>query len=85
MSILEIELEGLTNRGLPFDKYRNRNFLITGGTGLIGSLLVKSLLYLNDAMNLNIIVIAGFEISKKQELFLGIISIKKRWYYLKTI
>ena len=46
MSILEIELEGLTNRGLPFDKYRNRNFLITGGTGLIGSLLVKSLLFL---------------------------------------
>ena len=49
MSILEIELEGLTNRGLPFDKYRNRNFLITGGTGLIGSLLVKlSLIHISE-------------------------------------
>lgn len=67
MSILEIELEGLTNRGLPFDKYRNRNFLITGGTGLIGSLLVKSLLFLNDAMNLNIIVIAGIRNKEKSK------------------
>lgn len=59
MSILEIELEGLTNRGLPFDKYRNRNFLITGGTGLIGSLLVKSLLFLNDAITIILRFIAS--------------------------
>ena len=71
MSILEIELEGLTNRGLPFDKYRNRNFLITGGTGLIGSLLVKSLLFLNDAMYLNIIVIAGIRNKEKARAVFG--------------
>ncbi len=34
--------------------FRNTSFLVTGATGLIGSVLVKSLLYLNDSFGMNI-------------------------------
>ncbi len=58
MSYLETEMKSLLDRGLPFDKYRNKTFMITGATGLIGSLLVKSLLFLNKSENLNLKVVA---------------------------
>ena len=43
---------------LPVHKYKNKTFLITGSTGLIGSLIIKSLLFLNEKCQLNLSVIA---------------------------
>lgn len=57
-NILDNDFKYIENSSLPFEKYRNKCFLITGATGLIGSLLIKSLLYCNDHQNLNVRIIA---------------------------
>lgn len=36
--------------------FKNKTFLISGGTGFLGSLLVKSLLHANDVLNTNITI-----------------------------
>ena len=36
------------------EQFRNKTFLITGSTGLIGSLLIKFFIYLNRTQNLGI-------------------------------
>lgn len=63
--ILEDELDVLLNSNLPLEKYRNKTFLITGATGLIGSLLTKALLFLNKSEKLNLTVIAGIRDQEK--------------------
>jgi UDP-glucuronate decarboxylase len=52
------DFEIVAHSNLPFDEYRNSTFLITGATGLIGSLLVKNLLYCNKVHGLNLKVLA---------------------------
>lgn len=42
------------NTNIDWEKYYNSSFLITGATGLIGSLIVRTLLYLNENNNANI-------------------------------
>ena len=37
-TVLQEDLNAVATSGLPVDKYRNRTFLVTGATGLIGSL-----------------------------------------------
>ena len=41
---------------LNWEDFKNKTFLISGGTGLLGSLLVKSLLRANDVLNTNITI-----------------------------
>lgn len=53
-NILLEDLDILANSDLPFDEFRNKTFLITGATGLVGSLLVKALLYCNRVHGLNL-------------------------------
>lgn len=54
--IVESDFEEIINCDIPFEKFKNRTFLITGATGLIGSLIIKFLLFLNKkGMNINII------------------------------
>lgn len=53
-NILFEDLEILANSDLPFDQFQNKSFLITGATGLIGSLLVKALLYCNHVHHLGL-------------------------------
>lgn len=55
---LKNDYQMLAESNLPFDQYRNKTFLVTGATGLIGSLLVKNLLYCNECLQLNLHVIA---------------------------
>ena len=43
---------------LEWDKLRNKTILITGGTGLIGSCLIKSLVYANRKLCLKIRILA---------------------------
>lgn len=57
-NVLEEDLELLAQSGLPFEEYSGKSFLITGATGLIGSLLVKTLLYCNHVHRLNLNVYA---------------------------
>ena len=51
---LEEDFERIANSQLPFEKYRNQTFLVTGATGYIGSVLVKILLYLNERHGLGL-------------------------------
>ena len=53
MSVLIEDFEGLADRNLPYDELKDSTFFITGATGLIGSLLIKFLLFANQKKNLN--------------------------------
>lgn len=57
-SILEEDFAEVANSDLPFGEFRNKTVLITGATGLIGSFLVKSLLYCNRKRKLGIHILA---------------------------
>lgn len=49
--VLEKDFDKITKRDISWDALRNSSFVITGATGLIGSLIVKYLLYANRTMN----------------------------------
>ena len=40
--VLEEDFDKITKRDISWDALRNSSFVITGATGLIGSLIVKS-------------------------------------------
>lgn len=52
--ILEEDFKKMSKSNLPFEKYKKCTFLVTGATGLIGSLLIKNLLYINQLYRLDI-------------------------------
>lgn len=58
MNVLDKDLQQLLASDLEFNKFKDTNFLITGATGLIGSLLIKSILFLNNEKDLNVKVYA---------------------------
>ena len=51
--VLIEDFKRITERDIPWDELRNKTFFITGATGLVGSLLVKFLLYANQTISLN--------------------------------
>ena len=51
--VLAEDFKQIAERNIPWDELRDKTFLITGATGLIGSLLVRFLLYANDTIGLN--------------------------------
>lgn len=54
-SILKKDLdEILNNKCVTWESLRNSKILLTGATGLIGSLIVKTIVYLNEKKKLNI-------------------------------
>lgn len=61
------DMERTAGSSLPFEAYRDSVFLITGATGLIGSLLVKNLLYINKAHDLRLKVLAMVRNRQKAE------------------
>lgn len=68
MRMKELEdMKLVSESSLPFEEYRNCTFLITGSTGLIGSLLVKNLLYCNEKYNLHLKVFAVVRSLEKAE------------------
>lgn len=69
--VLLQDLIAIAESNLPFDEYKKRTFLVTGATGLIGSLLVKSLLFCNQRHNLGLNVIALVRSKEKAEKILG--------------
>lgn len=64
------DLEAVCASGLPWEEFRGSSFLITGATGLIGSLLVRTLLYANDKYELELTVHALVrDVEKADKLF----------------
>ena len=57
-SVLQEDLDWLAACKLPFEEFRGRSILITGATGLIGSQLIRALLYCNEIHKLGLRVIA---------------------------
>lgn len=57
-NILLEDFQFIAESDLPWDEYRDSSFLITGATGLIGSLLVRALLYCDRVHGLNLTVYA---------------------------
>lgn len=56
--VLLEDFQSIAESDLPWEEYQNRSFLVTGATGLIGSLLVRALLYCNGVRGLNLTVYA---------------------------
>lgn len=64
------EIEETSKRLGPFyDDIRNKTFFISGTTGLIGSLIVRTLLHINEKNNLNLKIIAHGRDSQKLNSF----------------
>ena len=57
-NVLIDDFKRVAESNLPFEEFRNRSFLITGATGLIGSLLVRALLYCNRVHDLKLKIYA---------------------------
>lgn len=62
---------------IPWNKLDGKKILITGATGLIGSLLVKALLYVAESQNLNLTVMASIRnIAKAERVFKAELELK---------
>ena len=69
--ILLQDFASIADSNLPFEEYKNKTFLITGATGLIGSLLVKTLRYLNEKRSINARILAVVRSKEKAKTILG--------------
>ena len=64
---------------IPWYLFKNKKILITGATGLVGSLLVKSLLYMSDIKKIDLKIIASVrDIAKAEKKFKSIIGYKNK-------
>ena len=59
------------NQEIPFDSYQNKTILVTGATGLIGSNLIRTLLYANHQRNLNMHVTGLVRNEEKARRIMG--------------
>ncbi len=64
-TILMEDFEYISNFNIDFEKFRNKNILISGSTGLVGSNLIRLLLYINRIKDLNMKVYALVRNQKK--------------------
>lgn len=77
-SVLYKDFKELINREIPIRELQDSNILITGATGLIGSLLIKFLLYANEKINLNVSIFAIIRNEEKaKKVFKDYINIKQ--------
>jgi nucleoside-diphosphate-sugar epimerase len=56
--ILKEDFQRIADSKIDFEFFRNKTILITGATGLVGSLTAKALLYCNQVHHLNLKVLA---------------------------
>lgn len=70
-SYLKEDLESISNSNqIEWGSFKDKNILITGATGLIGSLIIKSLLYTSAKSNLDIKVYALIrDVNKANEIY----------------
>lgn len=57
--VLKEDLEFILDKAFREGKFNHSTVLVTGATGLVGSLIVKSILYANQALNAQITVLAS--------------------------
>ncbi|PVX42958.1 nucleoside-diphosphate-sugar epimerase [Pasteurella langaaensis DSM 22999] len=68
--ILEEDLTFILNKVFKQGKFNHSTILVTGATGLIGSLVVKSILYANQILNSQITILASVRnLEKAKEIF----------------
>lgn len=69
-NVLLEDLQSVAESNIPFEEFKDCSFLITGATGLIGSLLIRALLYCNQKRNLGLKVYAVVRsVEKAKRLF----------------
>lgn len=56
--VLEEDFNNILDSNIDWEQLRNKSILVTGATGLIGSLLVRCLIYCSNKRNLDINLIA---------------------------
>lgn len=79
MDRIQIDIQTIIEKKELFDSLRGSTVLVTGATGLIGSMLVKVLLAANEAYGLNIKLIGQIRNRKKvEELFADLVD-KIEW------
>lgn len=66
--VLEEDLLYIANSTLPYEQLYNSTVLVTGATGLVGSMAVKALLMMNRAKHADIRVLALVRNQKKAEV-----------------
>ena len=64
-NVLHEDFQKILMLDLPFKTFKNKTFYVTGATGLVGSVFVKFLLFLNQAQSLNIKIVAAIRNSAK--------------------
>ena len=69
--ILQEDLEVIANSNLSFEKLTNKNILITGATGLVGSQLTRALLCCNRIHKLNLKVYILIRNEEKARMIFG--------------
>ena len=57
-SVLLEDFNYISNSDINFENLENKVIMVTGATGLIGSLLVKSMLFCDKEHNLNLKIVA---------------------------
>lgn len=70
-SIVKEDIKEILQEKDILNKIKNTNILVTGATGLIGSMFIKTILYANKILNTNINVIALVRNSEKAESIFG--------------
>lgn len=71
LSVLQTDIESIISDMDLFQKLRNSTVLITGATGLIGSMLVRSLHSANEKYGLNIKILGQIRNKNKAETLFG--------------
>ena len=85
-SVLDEDLEILSQSDLALEQFQGKSILITGATGLIGSLLVKTFLYCNDKHHLNMKVYALVRsVEKAKAVFADCVGVSDLKYVIADL
>lgn len=69
-NVLAEDFEAVAQSDLPWEAFKGRSFVVTGATGLVGSLLVRALLYCDQVHGLGIKVYALVRnVEKAKQIF----------------
>lgn len=72
IKVLEEDFRNIAESGLPMEEFKNRSFVITGATGLVGSLMVRFLLFANREYGLHATILPVVRNQEKAErIFAG--------------
>ena len=69
--ILQEDLNAIANVGLPFEQMKKAGVLVTGATGLVGSMVIKALACCNRIHDLNMTIFALVRNERKARGVLG--------------